>query len=548
MLALAPIVASGQPDSATTLPAIGYIQRPMSQLGFGAALGVAVGLSRNRWGDITVPIWLAPSTTLNAPRLFGEDWGLLGRIELSQFSYGPSVGDTPLDVLRLALLGTMRLPAESHFARGYLGIGPFVGPGIVDGHSNGIYDIGMGYGWLMLLSFPVSLKPNTELAPELRMRMDLSAIGHTEVLPLIDIGAGLTLYFTLHKLSPVRRVLDLSATVELYAFDEQGKRTHHPDVRDGSFARSRHLELAPVLTFDSSSNLFSRYVTRSASDRVGFRLDSILRLDPAIVDRHRPDLLGTWLARDRGAIRLIATVVEGESEKPPRSRAESVRRYLSGTWGIDTARMAIAVEPGHRREVRIESGLGEVVSFDAAWSEPRMVVPTVRVEPGIDSEAGVKGWRLRLEREGREVAVATSDPVTGLAEMKRLMGRLERDPSPSPLIGELIVEDKVGTLRAARDTLFFHHAGKVALGRSVEYLMLGASPPPDLATRIAGVADSIARVVIIPLSRSEASRDAAMAAVRELHEAGVEARVGLPESEAVEGVRVEVITSAAVGP
>jgi hypothetical protein len=553
ILALAPIVASGQPDSATALPEMGYIPRPTLQIGAGAGCEMSWAKDIKEIG--MVPDGLSRHIDLRAPRLLEDSWGLQARAELQhQDARGYNNAGFSLDARQLSLLVTYRPSRRAEVSVGafvgYRSIGTMryyivpvrVGQRLVNTEeSTPAATDGMRVGGLALLSFPIDLGENVRLAPEFRLRADLipsdASVASTSP---IGLGVGITLDYSLFALPSLRRAPDLSSEVDIYALDDEGEVAQEAFVHGGDIGYTRHLELAPVISFDAASpDLSPRYVVRSAFAR--FSPDSIARLDPVTIDRHRPDLLGAWLSVDQGACRLIATVVEGEGEGVARARAESLRRYLAGTWGMAAARMTIATEPGMRREVRVESGGGGMMRLDATWSAPRMVVPPVRIEPDIDSEAGVKAWRLRLERDGREIASQTSDTGAGRMNMRRLMGLLTRDTSRGPLIADLTVEDLAGSTSTARDTLRFRYAGSIPLGRVSEYLLLGIAPSEELVARIIAAADTGTRVTIAPLSDRAGVREAALELARKLHDGGVDARVApYEDAEDLEGMSIEI--------
>jgi hypothetical protein len=320
-----------------------------------------------------------------------------------------------------------------------------------------------------------------------------------------------------------------------------GARLREATVRGGVAELTRHVMLVPTLRFDESPEFPTRYIRLSPRETEGFASDSIARLDPSLIDRNIANVVGARLRESSMKVRLVAYRRDGESAGAAELRAASLLRYLSGTWGIDEHRIAIAIAPGDAPDVRVEMGDAPELELTARWSEPRVETSPVRVEPEVESSAGVRGWSLRILRDDRELARQGDGDPSSRINIGMLLEDLRGDASRSPLIAELTVEDSAGGTSTARDTLGFRFEEGGAVGVT-EYLLLGRQATEDLEGRLASAAGEGARVMVTPLSEGRFDREAASDLASSLGGRGVAARVAAPAGvgEGIEGMKIEI--------
>ena len=477
-----------------------------------------------------------------------------------------------IDALQLDLLGTLRLSEGMSLA-----IGPFLGrrtaygsnitETIVEpaegtfGETSGIYpnvnhgrtqvyarneglDTGWRAGMLLLLRTPIELGGGFRAVPELRLRADFIRPFETDYWETLSAGVGLGFTYAISPLPSPFSPPPLLAQIDIYALSSDGRRMDEGIVSDGLSRRVRHLKLAPVILFDAwSTDLPSRYISGSSTMRGRFRVDSVARLNGGTIERSALDLLGAGLASRPRKLRLVASVVDGEPERVALARAESVRRYLGNTWGIDTTDIRVITERGRARGVSADG----IIEIDGDWNERRTESSPVRVEPVIVGDAGVKSWRIRLEHDGREIASRRSDEGGKELSFRMLLSDLARESSRGPLVAELTVEDSSGGVSIARDSLRFRVEEPSGV---TEYLLLGGLPSEELMRSVAASVKMGSCVTITPLSDRADIREAASALISRLDGGGVVARMASPvdAGEHVEGMRVEIEEGAVAEP
>jgi hypothetical protein len=413
-------------------------------------------------------------------------------------------------------------------------------------------------GALLALSYSIPLADGIAIAPELHTRFDILS-PFAAAWKMLGIGGGLSLCYTLSGRAPVAprspamieapmTDFPLSSAIAIHAVGPDGARLPEAVIRRTVADLTRHVLLAPALRFDDTPGLPARYIWLTSAEAELFDPDSVARLDPGLIERNVPNIVGARLRGNAASIRLVASVLPGERAEVALLRASSLRRYLGETWGIGDDRMTITTEPGEAPTVRV--AMEKALDLSANWSEPRVETSPVRIEPEVESRSGVKSWSIGLLRDGRELARQSDGDPASRINIGMLLSELRGDGSRSPLVAELAVEDSSGARSIARDTLAFRFEESGPPGEITEYLLLGAAASEELVGVIAAAARVGSHVTITPLSDRSAAREAASNLASRLGGSGIDVRLASPpgDGEKVEGMKIEIEEEAVAHP
>lgn len=228
----------------------------------------------------------------------------------------------------------------------------------------------------------------------------------------------------------------LSATVLARGISPEGETQDKVLVRVRERVRRREIALLPYIFFDeNSSEIPARYLRASAAAE-----------EESIVERYRDvlDLLGRRMAARPGdRIKLVGTNADLGKEKGntalSKSRAESVRNYLTERWNIDPSRIEVAARnlpenpsnsswPGGQAENRRV----EIVA-DEGLLAPLVVEDTVRSysSPGVRIDSDIKFdvpftyWEIRFALGERLIRTLKGGGI--------LKNRIDEELTPSEL-------------------------------------------------------------------------------------------------------------------
>ncbi len=269
-------------------------------------------------------------------------------------------------------------------------------------------------------------------------------------------------------LIPLPKAPRLSASVELYGVDEAHHRLPAVMVRAHEILYRQHAPLLPVVYFDRDSAVIApRYpaLARSAADT--FLMEDLVGLDLLGIQHHLLNVVGERMRRNRSArLTLLASTSSDEAPDLAGARAEAVRSYLTGVWGIDRSRVVIrdgegamqrsneATEDGRQDNRRVEligtpPALLEQVVTDEVVRD--FNPPMISMSPMFEAEAGVREWTLAVTQGGSEVARYSSRD-TGDLTRRELVWNIVKDridSGLSPLLATLTVVDSTGAVAVA---------------------------------------------------------------------------------------------------
>lgn len=215
----------------------------------------------------------------------------------------------------------------------------------------------------------------------------------------------------------------ITASISVRAV-EDGKQSDVFGIRVSTQFVTEALPVLPVVFFDGrSAQLSARY--RRIRGPQEFNVDAIA---PRTTEVHREvmNILGQRLrARPASRIRLVGNAdptTEANDCDLARRRAEAVRDYLVGTWGIDASRIEATTGPGciPERVTRQQSEDGysenrrvEVVTDDLEllapvgrkrFNETRGITPPrLLFDPAGSSRQFVQGWRIAVRSGGTQL-------------------------------------------------------------------------------------------------------------------------------------------------
>lgn len=150
-----------------------------------------------------------------------------------------------------------------------------------------------------------------------------------------------------------------------------------------------------------------------------------------------------------------------------RSRAESVKSYLTSVWGIEPQRVSVkagllppqpansATPDGRAENQRIEISTNDLSILEPVEFRDRDLTftpKTLRIKPSIVEADEVVTWRSSLEQGGRQLALqeGQSDVKDYIWDPQTSLSRPRRD---QPLIARYAVTSSTGAEVEARDTL-----------------------------------------------------------------------------------------------
>lgn len=251
----------------------------------------------------------------------------------------------------------------------------------------------------------------------------------------------------------------LTATLDFYSQTAAGRRSDTLWLQPERTLHQLESALPDAVRFDpNSASLPNRYRRLDRAAAAAFTLDSLSGVDAAEFAGQTLNIVGFRMAASPSA-RL--TVTGGKQRSEPawfsRARAEAVREYLTTVWGIPPARITVAAAKsgGGEAAVKLAATSPEILQpVNVEWLEQETVAGAVGIEPKIAAEHGVKGWRVTVMRNGKEIAtLRDTDGGTGGLDAGLLLGDAAAGGAMPRLQAELVVEDSAGATTIARDAL-----------------------------------------------------------------------------------------------
>lgn len=217
---------------------------------------------------------------------------------------------------------------------------------------------------------------------------------------------------------------ELVASLDLQGVDRDGNVQEETlKITVEEFINTQTHALLNYIFFDEGSSAIPVRYVQYGGDATGKFDFTMLRDQGTLAVYHQIlNIIGSRMAADPGArITLTGTNmnegVEENNRDLSRSRAESIRSYLTDRWGIAENRIGVEARNLPKLPSNVDSADGdeenrrvEITSNRASLLEPvrtddtlRTVdPPMLRAVPGADAEAGLAEWSLQI-RQGSDL-------------------------------------------------------------------------------------------------------------------------------------------------
>jgi outer membrane protein OmpA-like peptidoglycan-associated protein len=269
---------------------------------------------------------------------------------------------------------------------------------------------------------------------------------------------------------PVAGRHHLSAAIHVRGVNDQGELYEGPVIEIEEAPWSETVPIIPYVFFEpGETSIPERYVQLENSSKADdFSLDSTIDISPLDIHWQLLNVVGRRMRSQPDVTLTISGRSSGEEMNPEvleRSRAESVRDYLTGIWGIDPDRIAIAGPvPGSAASEITEDGREENRRAELRFSSPEIVrpvviermariasPPSIRFLPEIVADSLVKEWIITIFQGEKELVRFTGSSDRESLRQSRMWEladtRVNRDLTP---IGyRLYVRDVTGKVAEA---------------------------------------------------------------------------------------------------
>lgn len=175
--------------------------------------------------------------------------------------------------------------------------------------------------------------------------------------------------------------------------------------------RTTHVvQLLPLVIYDGESTTFSqRYVKLSSAEVPTWKPSLLLQDAPVHWQYHIHNIIGSRLRASR-SVCTLAVYHDGTEQRKAlaEQRAQSMRRYLRETFGIDERKLPIRLERGTgilAQALVFETTASTLAPLTSTQMLNDTELPAVRVIPDVASEAGVDRWAVTVQTNGRTVRV-----------------------------------------------------------------------------------------------------------------------------------------------
>lgn len=220
------------------------------------------------------------------------------------------------------------------------------------------------------------------------------------------------------------------ANVSHSGITETGSVTNGETIRIEEFASTRVRPLLPYVFFKPGANNLDAKYRRLNDDQVkAFSMANFYNLDAIVTYGHLLNIIGRRMTDDpQSTITLTgcADPAEGASANA-QERAQAVKEYLTGTWGISADRIGVttrgiperasrSAEPdGLAENARVEITASTNDILAPVESTDTMLVTTpsgIRFAPSIDPRVHIAGYTLFIAHDGKLLKTITgSDPL-----------------------------------------------------------------------------------------------------------------------------------------
>jgi outer membrane protein OmpA-like peptidoglycan-associated protein len=276
-------------------------------------------------------------------------------------------------------------------------------------------------------------------------------------------------------------------TVTVAGVDDNGAESPVATLRVEEFMSTIAHPLLNYIFFDpNSSQLSDRYTVLRPGEASSFSTENLYGEGTLNVYHTMLNIIGKRMREHPHAtLTLTGCNMDFNEEKGnlelSRRRAETIRDYLTGVWGIEAGRMRVETTnlPAKRsnpltpdgqaedRRVEISSDTPEILDVLVSGDTTRTATPpTVRLRPSITAAQGIATWTLRLAQHGATLKEFTGtgappssidwDPVGDRAHLPRFNDSIEITLEAADQTGEVTrcttaLATRVVTIREKRE-------------------------------------------------------------------------------------------------
>jgi outer membrane protein OmpA-like peptidoglycan-associated protein len=308
-------------------------------------------------------------------------------------------------------------------------------------YALGLTDIVSGYSWKANdLRAGLGLKYSPPAPPPKRRVYDTVFVRDTEIVydrerttQHIDLAsvipatqekesAEILVLTTIHEKYYDRRPpkSELSASISALGLDNNTEIPNATMRVEEFLLTNSHPLLGYVFFAENSSQIPDRYHKLSASDANSFKPEHLFSEDALGISHNILNLIGYNLRRFPAATVTLTGCNTGEGAEKQNtslssSRAEEVKKYLAGTWGIDAKRIKVnrrnlperpsspKTDDGmeENRRVEITSSEPEVTDVFVAHDTMRTVnPPSIRFKPALKGATASTSWHVTIRQRG----------------------------------------------------------------------------------------------------------------------------------------------------
>ncbi|MBN9399583.1 MAG: hypothetical protein J0I17_05330 ['Candidatus Kapabacteria' thiocyanatum] len=206
----------------------------------------------------------------------------------------------------------------------------------------------------------------------------------------------------------------LRASVQVAFVSAKGVVSDDAQVRTHRVRRTRIIPVIPAVAFDEDSVtvLPDRYVRLNKRSAARWKEETAIRIGSGSHWQYQVlNVVGSRLLASGGSMQLDAyDDGTAEGRRNAMRRCETVRDYLTTTFGIPARRIPISVRRGQSSQQPwvLMSDTSETLfrPLTVVDTTSETQLPKVRVSPDVVSEAGVASWSIRMmQQQGRQVRV-----------------------------------------------------------------------------------------------------------------------------------------------
>lgn len=309
-----------------------------------------------------------------------------------------------------------------------------------------------GLSWAFQPSAGLTIMPELSVSLDVRTRPLNRAFG---------IGAGLAFAYdgvtpTVPP-EPVFRLPVPVASVRLFATDTTGLRSDTARLILHPVLHRCYLPLLAVLPIDDKDTSLTEYYTfLTPAETALFSADETAKDSLPAFYRHTLNIIAQRLRTYSDATLLLSASADS---KILRAHLETLRRYFTDVWAIDSTRLHI-IPPVVKKSGTINGLILEASSAAvfapvvAQWIEEEVAAPDITMEKYITAAAGIDRWQVTITQDTFRIAVFPGKGYEAIQNMSSFpLYGLHLDSHPKPLTAELVATDSIGQISTASATL-----------------------------------------------------------------------------------------------